>query len=309
MVDDKPKIKALAPWFGSKRSLASDIVNEMGPHRSFYDLGCGSLAVTLAKEVSSHETVVDLHWHLINLARVIQEQTTAVDLYERLVRTICSEEIFDRSKEVISQSPMLDDQQLGDVELAYHYFVSQWIGRNGVSGTKRINYQMAVRWTPGGGHGGIRFRSATESIPWFHERLKPVLILRRDIWEIIPKIDDVEGVVIYIDPPYLPETRGACQYEHEFDAVDDMPLFLSREETNQQKQTHEGLADLLSRFTKARVLVSYYDHPRLADLYSGWTLKKMYRQKNLHVQNRRGVGEMEAPEVLLINGPQQQEMF
>ena len=304
------KIKALAPWFGGKRTLASDIVAEMGAHRAFYDLGCGSLAVTLAKPVSSHETVVDLHWHLINLARVIQELSTAVELYERLVRTVCSEEIFDRSRAVIEDKPMLEEDQLGDVDLAYHYFVSQWIGRNGVSGTKRLNYQMAVRWTPGGGHGGIRFRSATESLPWWHERLKPVLILRRDIWDIIPKIDDVPGVVIYVDPPYLSETRaGGCQYEHEFKQCEDLPLFLSRDEAKKEKQTHEGLALMLQRFKKARVLVSYYDNHRLADLYPGWTIKKMYRQKNLHVQNRRGMGECEAPEVLLINSPEQQEMF
>jgi len=49
--------------------------------------------------------------------------------------------------------------------------------------------------------------------------------------------------------------------------------------------------------------VSYYDAPELAELYPAWTVRKCYRQKNLHVQNRRAEGKCEAPEVLLLNGP------
>lgn len=296
------KIRAVVPWFGSKRSMADDIVIELGPHRSFYDLGCGSLAVTMNKAVSAHETAIDLHWHLINLVRIIQEESTAVILYDRLQRVICSEEIFERSREVITANPMLDDADLGSVDFAYHYFLTQWMGRNGVSGTKRLNYQMAVRWTPGGGHGGIRFRSATESIPWWHQRLRPVIVMRRCMFEVLPRIEDVAGVVIYVDPPYLLGTRGACEYEYEFKHDEDMPLFMSRTE-KRARQTHERLADELSRFKKARVVISYYDHPRLRKLYAGWTFQELYRQKNLHVQNRRGAGAMEAPEILIINGP------
>jgi DNA adenine methylase len=260
------------------------------------------MAITLKKEPASHETAIDMHWHLTNLARVIQVETSAVALYEKLQRTLCSEEIFEHSKEVIAAHPMLEDNELGSVFYAYHYFVVSWVGRNGVAGTKRINYQMAVRWTPGGGHGGVRFRSAVESLPWWHQRLRQVTILRRDIFDVLPRIDDVDGVVIYVDPPYLPETRAGCEYLHDFCETETLPLFPTREGQSQQ-QTHEGLAEQLRRFKRVRVVVSYYYHPRLESLYPGWTVRRMYRQKNLHVQNRRGTSRCEAPEVLLINGP------
>lgn len=297
------KIKSLVPYFGAKRAMAADIVQEFGKHRAYYGLCCGSLAVEFAKPVSSHETVVDLNWHVTNLARVLQERATAVELYDRLQRVICSEEIFERARAVMAEHPMLDGPELGRVDLAYHYFLTSWIGRNGVTGTKRINYQMAVRWTPGGGHGGIRFRSAVQSIPWFHRRLQSIIVLRRNIWDVLPKIEDVDGVVIYVDPPYFMQTRGGCEYVHEFEDLESLPLFPTRGDSVDARNTHEGLATELRRFERARVVVSYYDHPRIADLYPGWTVRKLYRQKNLHVQNRRGAGECEAPEVLIINGP------
>ena len=120
-----------------------------------------------------------------------------------------------------------------------------------------------------------------------HQRLRKVFIVQEDAFEILGKITDVEGMAIYVDPPYLLSTRaGGCRYLHEFTEED-----------------HERLATVLLRFREARVVLSYYDDPRLAGMYPGWTKRNCYRQKNLHVQNRRGVGNCTAPEVLLLNGP------
>ena len=69
------KIKALAPWFGSKRNLAPEIVRELGKHRKYDEPFCGSAAVLLAKEPATCETVNDLHGDLINLARVVKDET------------------------------------------------------------------------------------------------------------------------------------------------------------------------------------------------------------------------------------------
>ena len=66
------KIKAIAPWFGGKRTLAATVVQEIGPHKSFWDPACGGVSILLAKPRSSHETVNDLHGDLTNLAWVLQ---------------------------------------------------------------------------------------------------------------------------------------------------------------------------------------------------------------------------------------------
>jgi DNA adenine methylase len=44
LIDDMP-IKAIAPWFGGKRTLAPRITAELGAHRAYWEPFCGSMAV------------------------------------------------------------------------------------------------------------------------------------------------------------------------------------------------------------------------------------------------------------------------
>src|ERR1044072_5384193 len=37
------KISALAPWYGSKRTLAPEIVRQLGEHRAYWEPFCGSM--------------------------------------------------------------------------------------------------------------------------------------------------------------------------------------------------------------------------------------------------------------------------
>jgi DNA adenine methylase len=114
--------------------------------------------------------------------------------------------------------------------------------------------------------------------------MRTVTILSTDAIEICERIEDKESTVIYADPPYL--AKGAA-YLHDFAEAD-----------------HVRLAKALTRFKKTRVVVSYYDHVSLAELYPGWTVRHCPQTKSLVSQGRRGQGNNTvAPEVLLINGP------
>lgn len=272
-----PKITAIAPWFGSKRTLAPRIVAELGKHSAYWEPFCGSMAVLLEKEESSHETVNDLHGDLINLARVIADETESVLLYAKLSRVLFDECRRDLSLKMIRESK-------NPIEQAFHYFIISWFGRNGFSGTKGCEKSsFAVRWTPNGGHGGQRFASAVDSIPSWHQRMRRTTILHRDGFEVIGNIDDNPKTAIYVDPPYYEKN---ATYEHDFDPP-----------------SHERLAKLLSRFKQARVVVSYYDHHVIRKLYEGWTLVDCSINKGLHNAGKRGQTGAKAPEVLLINGP------
>lgn len=276
-------ITAIAPWFGGKRTLAPRIVAELGPHSAYWEPFCGGLAVLLSKPESSHEHVNDMHADLYNLARVIADESMSVELFGRLRRTLCHERIHEDCK-----AEVLGGQcdRIPSVDRAYAYFVMSWFGRNGVSGTENCNQTFARRWTPHGGHGGKRFRSAVDSIPEWFERLRSVVILNDDALEIIGNIDDHSATAIYCDPPYL--VKGA-RYVHDF-----------------TPEQHEKLAALLQRFTKARVVVSYYAHPALDELYprSRWTRVEIEVTKALVNQGMRDRGgATKATEVLLINGP------
>lgn len=276
------KITAIAPWFGSKRTLASTIIAELGPHRAYWEPFCGSMAVLLAKEPAGMETVNDLHGDLINAARCVQDRMIGPALYRRLRRAPNSEELFAESRELCNA--YLGPPDRLDADRAYHYLLTSWQGMNGLAGTLRYNLGFARRLTKNGGHAGRRFASMVSSIPAWRRRLREVTILSGDGIGLCEKIEDAHGVVIYADPPYL--AKGA-KYEHDFDWL-----------------AHRRLAKSLRRFTKTRVIVSYYEHPDLAALYPDWTKRECAKTKSLVSQGRRGMGnETIAPEILLINGP------
>lgn len=297
------KVSAIAPWFGGKRTMAPLIVAELGRHGQYFEPFCGSMAVLFAKEPSQKETVNDLHGDLINLARVLRDEGSAERLYNDLQRTLFSDDLLEQARRELERSPLIESIAeetsacLAD-HRAYWYFLASWMGRNGTAGTARIDYQLAVRWTKGGGSPTVRWRNAVESIPAWHQRLRNVVILSRDAFEIIDRFEDVKETAIYVDPPYHGSTRGKIKdgsggkYLHEFSH--DSPMFGS---------DHKRLAEALCGYRHARIVVSYYDCPEIRSLYKGWTFVEHTRQKHLHAQNGRGARPKEAPEILILNGP------
>lgn len=274
----KAEITAIAPWFGAKRNLADRIVEVIGKHSAYWEPFCGSMAVLFAKPLVTMETVNDLHGDLINLARCVQDETLSVELFSRLSRTLCSEDLHreaagrfkSRGKGPASDVPCLDR--------AADYFLCSWLGRNGVAGSQSFNQGFCRRFTKNGGHAAKRFHSAIESIPAWWDRLRNVTILNQNAFDLLERIEDANGVAIYCDPPYL--IKGA-KYVHDFASSD-----------------HDRLAILLRRFKKSRVVVSYYDHPALLEMYPGWSRTEIVVTKSL--PNASG-NHTKATEVLLVN--------
>jgi len=287
-MQEKMKIKAIAPWFGAKRNLASRIVELLGAHSAYWEPFCGSMAVLLAKPPCELETVNDLHGDLINLARVIQDRDLGFELYDKLSRTLYTEDLFYQAKKRWISGPAADNGP--DIDRAYDYFVVSWMGINGVSGTKRCNYQFALRWCRGGGQGARRWQSVVGSMPAWHKRLQNVVIIRRDAFEVLSNIKDENGVAVYCDPPYFDKSD---KYVHDFEDGD-----------------HQRLAESLRRFKKAKVMVSYYDCPEVWRLYAGFEIinvgKSMQSLRNA-TRGQKKKPRKEQVEVLLVNQKTKQE--
>lgn len=286
------KIKAIAPWFGGKRTLAPRIVAELGDHRAYWEPFCGGISIILQKERARQEVLNDLHGDLTNLAIVISSPRW-VELYERSISALYSEGFYESclaQVQVDSFAFAEASDDVSDLQLnrAFAYLALCWMGRNGAAGTARINYQFTLRYTNNGGDSATRWKQVGESIPAWHDRLRGVVISRRDGIALVEKIDDAPQTVIYCDPPYLEEGDA---YEHSFSAGGGM-----------FGDDHLRLAELLREKKHARVVVSYYDHSRLSELYPGWTVVRATMNKALAAQNKRGVSRTTAPEILLING-------
>lgn len=273
------KIKAIAPWFGSKRKIALKIIEIIGSHRVYWEPFCGSMAVLMLKPPCEMETVNDLHGDMINLAKVIQHKELGCQLYDKLTRTLYCEDLFREAKKRWLSGPGGTG-----IDRAYDYFVVSWMGINGVSGTARYNYQFATRWCLGGGQGARRWRSVVESVPAWHRRLQNVVILRRDAFELLDNIKDESGVVIYCDPPYFDKSD---KYLHDF-----------------APDQHAQLAESLQRFRDARVIVSYYDDPRLEGFYDGFNKIELAGSTQLLRNATRGPKKkrrIKQTEILLVN--------
>lgn len=311
------KIKATTPYFGGKRTMGPDIVEQIGQHTQYFEPFCGSCAVLFNKPVSQKETICDLHGDATNLSRVIQNEAIAVRLYERSSRTPFAEGILHDARDYLNEPYDFEDR---DPELmlerAYWFFIASWMGRNGSTGTARIDYQIAVRFTNDGGSPTVRWKNAIESMPAWSRRLMNVVILTRDSFSIIPKFQDQKGTAIYVDPPYFPGKRtgfkkGGGEYLHEFNhgpghrfVPSDKPdaCQICGLPEGDHKCDHARLADLLNEFKHARIVVSYYDEPYIRELYEGWTIIEKPMKKRVAAQAKKEPTISDAPEILLING-------
>ena len=288
---DGPKIKTIAPWFGGKRTMAPKIVVELGEHAAYWEPFCGPMTILLAKERCTVEVVNDLHGDLHNLARVIQDDQLGPQFYRKARRTLFHEGLFRDAGESILRTPEWDGEMSVDRALAY--FVFSWMGRNGSAGLRvsKLGGAVCVRWGRSGGDPGKRWLNVVRSIPAWRRRLRGVTILRRDGFEVLEKIRDEAGTAIYVDPPYF---KKSDVYLHDFVAQD-----------------HVRLAELLQRFTQARVVISYYADERLAALYppDRWHRRDVPIHKGTAnaTGGRRKSVKCQAPEVLLMNGPSHAE--
>jgi DNA adenine methylase len=282
-------LTAMAPWFGAKRTLAKRICNEIGPHGMYVEPFCGSCAVLFAKKVCSHEIVNDLHDQLINLARVLASDRYG-ELMDRIERTLYAEAVHAEARQYIRAgelpvAPSIVDVEPEHVLAAYWFLIYSWQSRNGAAGTNDSQHTFGVNYKCSNGTCVRRWEKVAPSIQTWHARLKNVQIISVDALELIERTGDQKGTVIYCDPPYFKKSQ---KYIHDFAIEDHLRLF-----------------ELLDRFKKARVLVSYYHHPEIDAMYRDWNHVDMSFSSVFGNRSRKGGfhGKI-APEVLWIkNGP------
>lgn len=160
-----------------------------------------------------------------------------------------------------------------------------------MSGTKHYKSSYCKRYTANGGHAAKRFESAVLSIPAWRQRLRQVTVLCTDMMEVLSRIEDAPGNLIYVDPPYLVKDSP---YKYDPDNLPGRWGWL---------RWHLKLRNILNRFHRARVVVSYYDHPYLARMYSGWNRKSFLISKSITNPRKIERVNVVATEVLLVNGP------
>ncbi len=268
----KPKIGAIAPWYGGNRLLAEHVGRALD--------GCEWVGIPFAggmaeiAEIKARTIVAnDLHGGVIELARWLGEsdQPGVQDLQLCLRR-----QLFHPDSLAYAQHK-LQCCDWNDREVAVAFFVVAWMTRSGTAGTDaEKTAKLCLRWEAGGGDSRKRYDSAIDSLPYWSEQFQRCTFSTLDCFEFLRKCKDRPRHGIYCDPPF---PGPGDKYTHTFSEAD-----------------HLLLAARLEEFTEARVVIRYYDHPLIRELYPAphWTWT--------HLEGRKQTNDS-APEVLIVNHP------
>ncbi|AWM38180.1 hypothetical protein GobsT_37090 [Gemmata obscuriglobus] len=265
------KVTALAPWFGSNRTLAENVGAALA--------GCRWVGVPFAGGMSEllhiqAPTVVvgDLHPHVLNLAAVVANPCLRAELVERLDGLPYHPDVLKAAQQRCAEREgAFDDGWFGegglignsvDLDWACDYFVCAWMSRNGCAGTRNeFTSSFSVRWDAGGGDSATRFRNATAGLVEWSAIMRACTFVRLDVFQFLAAVKDLAGHALYLDPPF-PKVGDA--YKFGFG------------ESDQRR-----LAKELAGFKTCRIVVRYYDHPLIRELYPEplWTWHRFTGRK------------------------------
>lgn len=246
------------PWFGADTQVAEKYAALLADCKHVTVPFCGGLSVVAHLAETAGEIVCnDKHALAINFYNVISDPESRDSLLAKLNVTPFHATILERSQ-AICKAPANDERTAG--ELAYHYFITCWMGRSGKAGTNsEFNGGLALRWDSGGGSSPLRFQTAVRSIQdvWgpICERCSFVC---SDWTEIINKVKDDRKSGVYIDCPW-PDAGDS--YAHGFRNPED----------------HVRLRNELLRFDSTKIVIRYGEHELIRKLYSEprWTVKEI----------------------------------
>lgn len=224
---------------GSKWNLVPNILQMIPKHHTYLEPYFGSGAILFSKEPSNIEMVNDLDHNVINLFNCIREDP------ERLARMVLStpfsRETYDTTYEMQHDEPF---------EKALQFLTRCWQGY----GFRTNGYKV-------GWKNDIQGRESMYALwDWYKlpdrvlqvaERLRKVQIENRSALEVMKRFD-YENVFMYLDPPYVYNTRTGKQYLHEMSDAD-----------------HEELLNFVVQ-SKAKIMISGYESDLYNDYLKDW---------------------------------------
>jgi DNA adenine methylase len=260
-------MKSPVPYFGSKQRVAPWIVSLLPAHEHYVEPFAGGLSVLLAKQPARMETVNDLDGELMTFWCVLRDRPA------ELLRA-CMLTPHGRAELAATWDPTTDE-----LELARRIWSRLAQGRSGTlrnTGWRHyIDPAGSVTSMPGYLEAyALRLAAAAERLHGVSLEALPAL-------ELIARYGSRPGVLLYVDPPYLGETRGwGNNYRCEMKTAAE----------------HQELAAALAD-CKATVVLSGYDSPLYGELFDGW---HRHEQQSM---TGNAVGAKARVEVLWANRP------
>lgn len=233
-------MKSLLHYPGSKKRIASWIIENMPDHHSYLDPYFGGGGMFFEKPPSRIETINDLDGDVVNFFRVIQNPESRQELQDWLTYTPYSRQVYDESFTKEPQSPV---EQAG-------YFAVRSMQSHGFRLTEKCGWKKDVHCREAA-YAVRNWNRLPESLAEMAIRLKDVQIENKPALELIRAFNH-ENVLIYLDPPYVLSTRTRKQYCFEM-----------------SDQDHEELLKTVIS-SRAKVMLSGYDCELYENYLKGW---------------------------------------
>lgn len=234
-------------WHGGKWKLAPWLLEFFPAHRVYIEPFGGAGSMLLRKQRSYAEVYNDLDSEVVNLFRVLRDETLGGGLVRALKLTpFAREEFVDAT--LATEDP---------VERARRLVIRSFMGfgsnahsssptarKTGFRSHTRVKTSLKEINDAGYRSTGFRSNSSRSGTTPAHDwanypdalaliihRLRDVVIEHRDAREVMAQHDSAE-TLHYVDPPYLPETRSPANkydlkhrmYRHELTADDHVAL-------------------------------------------------------------------------------------
>lgn len=188
-------------WHGSKWRIAPWVISHFPSHRVYVEPFGGSAAVLLRKPRALTEVYNDLDRNVVNLFKVIREQPS--DLAAALALTPYAREEYAQAY----------DEDCSDLERARRLIARSFMGMSSKGALEKSGFD--ARTNPDGFTGRLRsLIEAPEQVLAVAGRFLHVVIENTDALSLLKRYDRADAL-IYLDPPYLPETRSGKVYAHE----------------------------------------------------------------------------------------------
>ena len=233
-------------YFGGKGRLVAKLLKYIPQHKYYIEAFGGGASLLFAKKPSDFEVYNDLDSGLVNFFRVLRDEEKFKKFYKEVCLTLYSKEEYNYCKNTWKN---IDDE----VERAYRWYI---VARMSFAGNFGKSWGFAVKEISRNMAGTVsRWLSVIELLPEIHQRVMRVQIENKHWRDLLDTYSgyDFNEEFIYLDPPYLPDTRRDGKYKHEMSYKD-----------------HKELIDYLLTHNR-RVMLSGYDN----DLYrrlekKGW---------------------------------------
>ena len=240
--DNKKPVNYYSPlkWYGGKFYIVNEILKYIPKHQCYVEPFFGSGQVFFKKPKAMVEVINDIDLNVYSFFKVLANDSLFNEFIKKVYLLYAHRKIFEEQKRIMEN----DNANIVDKAVAFFYIV--YLGFNAkvycnsyATGTERNK--------------AMNLNSAKRRLFFAHERLRDVFVECKD-WKEIVKQYDSNDTFIYMDPPYLQDTRKTFNdYLHEM--------------SNEQ---HQELVDILLTL-KSKVMLSGYANPIYEKLeQQGW---------------------------------------